>query len=161
MERFEAAAAGVVRGQRVRVNVVSHEPWGMMVTVRGHEGIGASVDAALIDSPSGSPRALPDEYPPIGVEIDAVVTEVDRYNPPVWIRLSAAATHVEALGVNCGFCGERAVITPGGDGVTIDVKSTDGPGCASIAVHRACLVDLLHPNATGDAARVANVGRPT
>ena len=29
-----------------------------------HEDVGASADAAYIDSPSGSSRALPHEYPP-------------------------------------------------------------------------------------------------
>lgn len=160
MKRFDGAGCGVVRGQRVKAKVFSHEPWGILASVMEQPDVGASVDAGLIDSPSGSPRALPDEYPPIGAEIDAVITEIRRYHPPVYIRLSVRASHLEALSWGCDFCGEATVISPGGDGVTMDVRSADGPGSTSIVSHRRCLINLLHPTAVGEAERVATIGKP-
>ncbi|MGK5741489.1 hypothetical protein [Micromonospora sp. URMC 103] len=158
MKRFDGAACGVVRGQLVKAKVLRHEPWGILATVLEQPDVGASVDAGLIDSPSGSPRALPEEYPPVGAEIDAVITEIDRYYPPVWIRLSIRASHLEALPWPCAFCGEPTVISAAGDGVTMDVKSADGPGSTSVVSHRRCLINLLHHSAVGEPARVARVG---
>ncbi|MGI5485624.1 hypothetical protein [Microtetraspora malaysiensis] len=57
MQRFDAAGAELVPGQRVRVRVPQQHPWGVMVEILGHEGIGASIDGAAIDSPSGADRA--------------------------------------------------------------------------------------------------------
>jgi hypothetical protein len=71
-----------------------------MASVLGAEHVGSSIDAALIDSPSGSPRALPSEYPPIGTELHAVVQQYPALPPtrvasaddqsigPVGIRLA-------------------------------------------------------------------------
>ena len=73
-----------------------------MARVLGLDDWGVSADAAYIDSPSGSPRALPREYPAVGHERDAVVQEIDRYQP--------------------------ALVCSGGDGISIDVRSADGRG---------------------------------
>jgi hypothetical protein len=160
VERFDSAAADLVRGEERRVKVTGHEPWGVTVTLVGHEGLGAAVDAAAIDSPSGSARALPEEYPPIGAELDAVITEIDRYVPPVWIRLTLRAADLEVFRRRCGFCGRDATLSRGGDGIVLDVRSVDGPGSTSIVAHRQCLIECLHPTAVGEPARVAKVGHP-
>jgi len=78
------------RGAHVRIRVFSHEPWGVMVRVVGHETVGASVGAVMIDSQSGAPRALREGYPSIGAELDAVVSEVRAYHPPAWVGGHAA-----------------------------------------------------------------------
>jgi hypothetical protein len=91
VQRFDSAGCDLVVGTAVRATIISHERWGVMVEIGGHETVGASVDAGLIDSPSGSPRALPEEYPPVGGRIDAVVQEISRYHPPAWIRLTMRA----------------------------------------------------------------------
>ncbi|MER5627043.1 hypothetical protein ABT061_39040 [Streptosporangium sp. NPDC002544] len=37
--------------------MTSQQPWGVIVTIIGHEDIGASIDGAAIDSASGHDRA--------------------------------------------------------------------------------------------------------
>lgn len=159
MERFDGGVADLVVGETVRVRIVSHEVWGVIAQVLGHEDVGASADGAYIDSPSGSARALPHEYPAVGAEVDAVVQEIDRYGPPLWLRLNLRREDRRRFRWPCGFCAEPAVLSPGGDGVSIDVRSTDGPGCASFVAHRSCLAERLDPGFRGDRARVAGVGR--
>ncbi|MFE0591921.1 hypothetical protein [Micromonospora echinospora] len=159
MRRFDSVCGDLIVGTTVRATIISHERWGLIAEVLGHETVGASVDGRCIDSPSGSPRALPEEYPPVGKQVDAVVQEIDRYHPPVWIRLTTRAADLREFSWPCGCCGEPAVLSPGGDGVTVDVRSTDGPGCASFAAHRACLADRLKTEFNGDRARVNAVGR--
>lgn len=159
MQRFDGGASALVAGETVRVKITSHERWGVMAQVVGYEDLGASADAAYIDSPSGSPRALPHEYPAVGGETDAVVQEIDRYTPPLWLRLTLRKTDLRTLSWPCGFCARPAVVSPGGDGVSIDVRSADGPGCASLVAHRSCLAERLDSRFAGERARVAKVGR--
>jgi hypothetical protein len=159
MQRFDGGAPGLVVGERVRAEITSHERWGVMARVVGHEDLGASVDAAYIDSPSGSQRALPHEYPAIGIETDAVVQEIDAYQPPLWLRLTLREGDLRSFQWPCGFCALPAVVSAGGDGVSINVRSADGPGCASFVAHRACLVERLDLRFLGERARVAKVGR--
>jgi hypothetical protein len=130
-----------------------------MVEVRGQEAVGASVDAVMIDSPSGAPRALRDEYPPINAELDAVVAEVRAYHLPAWVRMTLRATDLDVYRQPCGLCGTAAVLSAGGDGVSMQVRSADGPGAASLVAHRRCLIERLHPHDEGASARVASVGQ--
>ncbi|MFJ6950702.1 hypothetical protein [Micromonospora aurantiaca (nom. illeg.)] len=159
MQRFDSVGGDLVVGTAVRARVMSHERWGVMAEVLGHETVGASVDAGFIDSPSGAPRALPEEYPPVGEQVDAVVQEISRYHPPVWIRLTMRAADLREFSWPCGCCGQLTILSPGGDGVTVDVRSSEKAGCASFAAHRSCLADRLNPDFNGDRARVNAVGR--
>jgi hypothetical protein len=159
VQRFDSVAGDLVVGTAVRARILSHENWGVMAEVSGHETVGASCDAGFIDSPSGSPRALPGEYPPVGERVDAVVQEISRYHPPAWIRLTMSAADLREFSWPCGCCGELTSLSPGGDGVTVDVRSSEGPGCASFVAHRSCLADRLNPDFGGDRARVNAVGR--
>jgi hypothetical protein len=88
MQRFDGRVPALVVGEKVRVQITSHERWGVMARVVAHEDWGASADAAYIDSPSGSPRALPHEYPAVETEVAAVIQRIDRYHPPFWLRLT-------------------------------------------------------------------------
>ena len=56
--------------------------------------------------------------------------EIDRYTPPLWLRLSLRRADLRTLEWHCGFCVRPTVVSQGGDGVSIDVRSADGPGCA-------------------------------
>lgn len=159
VQRFDSVGCDLVMGTAVRATIISHQPWGVTAEVLGHETVGASVDARLIDSPAGAPRALPEEYPPVGEQVDAVVKEIRRYHPPVWIDLTMRAADLHEFSWPCGCCGQLTILSPGGDGVTIDVRSSEGPGCASFAAHRSCLAGRLDPDFNGDRARVNAVGR--
>jgi hypothetical protein len=159
VQRFDSVSCELVVGTAVRARIIGHEPWGVMAKVLGHEAVGASVDGGFIDSPSGLWRAMPEEYPPVGEEVDAVVQEIRRYHPPVWIRLTMRAADLHEFSWPCGCCGQLTILSPGGDGVTVDVRSSEGPGCASFAAHRSCLADRLNPDFNGDRARVSAVGR--
>ncbi|WP_207922461.1 hypothetical protein [Micromonospora sp. KC606] len=97
MQRFDSVGRDLAMGTAVRATIISHERWGVMAQVVGHETVGASVDAGVIDSPSGSPRALPAEYPPVGKQVDAVVQEISRYHPPAWIRLTMRAADLRRV----------------------------------------------------------------
>jgi hypothetical protein len=158
VEAFDRDARSLVPGQLVKATVTGHAPWGIDVIVAEEPDVGASIDAGLIDSPSGSPRALPGEYPPIGTDVDAVVTNIRRYYPPVWVRLSIRATDLGAFSLPCGFCGRTTVISPGGDGISMDVRSADGPSSTWFPAHRRCVIERLHPNWPGEPERVATVG---
>jgi len=71
MEEVADGAEDLRLGQRVRVRVRGHQPWGLAVEIVGHEGIGASIDYDDIAGPDrGKPR--PDDFP-IGAEIEAVI----------------------------------------------------------------------------------------
>jgi hypothetical protein len=159
MNRFETAALALVPGARVRIRVTSHEPYGVMVTVLGHETVGASVDAIMIDSPSGAPMAIRDEYPPVDAELEAVVSEVRAYTPPAWIRITLRRIDLDTYRKRCGFCGETTALNAGGDGVSIEVRSAEGPGAASIVAHRRCLIERLDPTEVGTAAQVDRIGQ--
>jgi hypothetical protein len=159
VHRFDSVGCDLVAGTTVRATIRSHENWGVMAEVVGHETVGASVDAGVIDSPSGSPRARPEEYPPVGGQVDAVVQQIRRDHPPVWVRLTLRADDLREFSWPCGCCGQPTILSPGGDGVAVDVRSSEGPGCASFAAHRSCLADRLDPHFDGDRARVNAVGR--
>ncbi|MEV6821808.1 hypothetical protein AB0M72_23980 [Nocardiopsis dassonvillei] len=77
---------GLALGDLVRIKVTSHEPWGVLVQIIGHEHIGASVDGGVIDSPR--PRAEPEDYPAIGTETSAVVARIREDGKPPWVYLS-------------------------------------------------------------------------
>jgi hypothetical protein len=160
VEEFDRAAVGLIPGRTVRVSAISHEPWGVRVTILDWVDVDASIDAAMIDSPSGSGRALPEEYPSIGAELDAVVQSIRRYTSPGWIRLTIRAADLEEFRWPCGFCGEPTVLNSGGDGVVLDVRTVDGPESTSFAAHRACLSERVHPSIAGERARIASLGDP-
>jgi hypothetical protein len=89
VDRFENSVS-VRPGQRVRVRVTSREPWGVIVTILGHSGVGASIDMiqqfARVTAHDEELRAL---HPEVGAELDAVVQEIRRPHPsPAWVRLS-------------------------------------------------------------------------
>ncbi|MEV0160294.1 hypothetical protein [Nonomuraea fuscirosea] len=158
VQRFDAAGAELVPGQRVRVRVTQQHRWGVMVEILGHEGIGASIDGAAIDSPSGTGRAWLGEYPAAGTEMDAVVQEIRRWSPPAWVRLTIRAEDLRSFQWLCDFCGTPTVLSPGGDGVVMDVRSADGPGSHAVVAHRECLRSRLHESSS-EHARVDSVGR--
>ncbi|MFC9088201.1 hypothetical protein [Nocardiopsis dassonvillei] len=76
----------------MRIKVTSHEPWGVLVQIIGHEHIGASVDGVVIESPH--PRAEPEDYPAIGTEASAVVARIREDGKPPWVYLSMLHTDV-------------------------------------------------------------------
>ena len=82
----DAGAGGLRSGQRVRVRVGGHQPWGLAVEVIGHEGTGASIDYSDI---TGSRRRWPrpDDFP-IGTEIETVIRRrLHGPDPPRWYYL--------------------------------------------------------------------------
>jgi hypothetical protein len=158
VDRFDAAAVELLPGQRVRARVLSHEPWGVMVEIIGHEQVGASIDMAHMFGRPLTDRESAKLAPAIGAEIDAVVQQVRRWHPPVWVRLSIRPSDLESFQWRCDFCADPTMLSPGGDGVVLDVRSNDGPGSHSIVSHRACLADSLHPTSL-ERSRVARVGR--
>jgi len=86
MQETGTGAVGLRSGQRVRVRVRGHQPWGLAVEIIGHEGTGASIDYSDIAGPRrGWPR--PDDFP-IGAEIEAVIRHRLRGpDPPRWYYL--------------------------------------------------------------------------
>ncbi len=58
----------------------------------------------------------------------------------------------------CDFCDESTILSPGGDGVVMDVRSADGPGSHAIVAHRECLKDR-HERARRR-TRSCRLGRP-
>ena len=162
MDRFETASLPIMAGQRVRATVLSHHPWGVIARIAGHEQVGASVD--MIEqfgrTVSGD-EELESLFPAVGTEIDAVVQQVRRWSPPAWVRLSVRPEDLESFGRPCDFCGRRAVLSAGGDGLVLDVRSNDGPGSHTVIAHRACLADRIGPGSPGERARARTVGRRT
>ena len=86
MGEIGAGVGGLRSGQRVRVRVRAHQPWGLAVEITGHEGIGASIDYQDIAGPRrGRPR--PDGFP-VGAEIEAVIrNRLSGPEPPRWYYL--------------------------------------------------------------------------
>jgi hypothetical protein len=80
-------AGGLRAGQRVKVRVRSHQPWGLSVEIVGHKGVGASIDNQDIAGPRrGSPR--PGDFPD-GAEIEAVIrNRLSGLEPPRWYYLT-------------------------------------------------------------------------
>src|SRR3982074_3262799 len=131
MERFEAVSMALMPAQRVRAKVLSHQPWGLLVEIVGYGGFGLSVLIDMIEqfsrTTSGDDEFLA-LFPPIDAEIDAVIEQIHRWHPPVSVRLSIRAADLESLEWPCGFCGEPATVSSGGDALVLDVRSNDGPG---------------------------------
>lgn len=71
MSRFETESLALIPGLRVRAKVVSHQPWGVIAQIVGHEQVGASID--MLEQFGGTARGdeLQALYPPVGAEIDA------------------------------------------------------------------------------------------
>lgn len=115
MERFETRSLVLLPGQRVRARVLSHQPWGLLAEIVGYEDVGASVD--MIEQFGGTARTdaeLEALYPLVGIEIDAVVEQVRRWHPPVWVRLSIRPEDLKSFRRTCDFCGELATLSPKG-----------------------------------------------
>jgi hypothetical protein len=160
VERFESASMALLPGQRVRVKVSSRHPWGVLVTIVGHEDVGASIDIIeQFGAQAPDDAMLEPFYPAVGDEIEAVVQQVRRYSAPAWARLSIRPEDLELFQWPCDFCSERTVLSPGGDGLVLDVRSTDGPGATTVIAHRVCLADRIAHGNTGERARTLRVGR--
>jgi hypothetical protein len=158
MERFETESLALIPGQRVRVKVLSHHPWGVVVRIPGHE-VGASIDMIeQFGRTTADHEELLARYPPVGAEVSAVVEQVRRFSPPAWVRLSIRPDDLESFRRPCGFCGEHAVLSAGGDGLVLDVRSNEGPGSHTVIAHRGCLADRIRPEDTGERARAMKVG---
>ncbi|MBB4931072.1 hypothetical protein F4561_001892 [Lipingzhangella halophila] len=157
MQDADLATYALVPGQQVRARVLEHFPWGVMVRIVGHERAGASVDFMAMDRPSGAPRSLPPEFPPVGAEVTAVVQEVRRWEGRSWVRLSLRAADLAALHWRCDLCMTTTTLSPGGDGLTLEVRSAGGPESHTVVAHRACLLDALHPDSL-ERARAERVG---
>lgn len=159
MERFETASLVLMPGQRVRARTLSHHPWGVLAEIIGHEGIGASVD--MIEqfgrTTTGDEELLA-LFPPVGAEFDAVVEQVRRYTAPAWVRLSIRPRDLVSFRWSCDFCEQLTTLSPGGDGLVLDVRSNDGPGSHTVIAHRTCLADRITPDG-GERARALSVGR--
>lgn len=61
----------------MRASVLSHQPWGFVVSVRGWENAPASVDTIAVSRRPGSDADLVREFP-VGAQIDAVVLQIRR-----------------------------------------------------------------------------------
>jgi hypothetical protein len=100
-------------------------------------------------------------YPPVGTVIDAVVEQVRRWYPPAWVRLSIRPRDLELLGWPCGFCGEQVVLSPGGGGLVLDVRSNDGPGSHTSFLTGSAWPTACIPDEGGERARALQVGTRT
>lgn len=160
MERFETASMGFMPGQRVRARVLSHHPWGVITEIVGHPGVGSSIDMIAQFGAAYRGDDVLAVFPPVGAEIDAVVEETRRFSAPAWVRLSIRPRDLESFTRPCDFCGRRATLSPGGDGLVLDARSNDGPGSTTIITHRACLAERIRPDNTGERARALKVGLP-
>jgi hypothetical protein len=159
MDRFETESLALMPGQRVRATVLSHHPWGLTAEMLGYEQVGASVDMIAQFGAATGDQELRALFPAVGTEIDAVVEEVRRWFPPTWVRLSIRPTDLESFSWPCDFCGQRAILSAGGDGLVLDVRSPDGPGSHTVIAHRTCLADRIRPESAGERARALTIGR--
>jgi hypothetical protein len=162
MERFEAESLGLLPGQRVRARVLSHHPWGVIAQIVGHEQVGASVDMIeQFGRRTAGDRQLLEMFPPVGAEMDAVVQQVNRWHPPAWVRLSIRPEDLESFCWPCDFCGQHTILSAGGDGLVLDVRSNEGPGSHTVISHRNCLADRITPENSGERARALTIGHDT
>lgn len=162
MERFETESLGLMPGQHVRARVLSHHPWGVIVVIFGHEDLSISASIDMIELFGRSTRnhdALLRLYPPVGSEVDAVIQQIHRWNPPVSVRLSIRPDDLESLKWRCDFCGEWATVSSGGDALILDVRSNDGPGSHTVVSHRTCLAERIYPQNAGERARALKIGK--
>lgn len=75
-------------GTRVRAEVTSHHPWGVMVVlVEPVPGLTGSIDMILYSDMPDIRSA--DEYPAVGTQLDAVVLP---YHKGHWIQLSVRSS---------------------------------------------------------------------
>jgi hypothetical protein len=158
MDRFETESMTLLPGQRVQAKILSREPWGVLAQIVGYEHIAASIDMIEQFGALRDPERLEAMYPPVGSVIDAVVQQIRRWNPPALVRLSIRSRDLELLKWPCGFCGEPVVLSPGGGGLVLDVRSNDGPGSHTVISHRECLANKMHPGEGGERARALKVG---
>lgn len=162
MERFETGSLALMPGQKVQARILSHQPWGVVVEIAGYEEAGLSASIDMIEQFSrttSSHEELLALFPPAGSRIDAVVEQVNRWNPPVRVRLSIRPDDLESLAGHCDFCGERITLSPGGDALVLDSRSNDGPGSHTIISHRHCLAERIRPENTGERARALEIGK--
>ncbi|MFF4097734.1 hypothetical protein ACFYYY_28990 [Streptomyces sp. NPDC001834] len=162
MERFETESLALMPGQKIQARVLSHHPWGVIVEIVGHENAGLSASIDMIQHYSRSVSSH-DEllalFPPIGSQIDAVIERIQRWHPPVSVRLSIRPADLESLTSRCDFCGERLTLSPGGDALVLDSRSNDGPGSHTIVSHRHCLAERIRPENAGERARAWEIGK--
>ncbi|MGW4651488.1 hypothetical protein [Kitasatospora sp. NPDC004289] len=162
MERFETESLALMPGQRVRANVLSHHPWGVLVEIVGYENARLSASVDMIEQFSrttSSHDELLALFPPVGSQIDAVIEQVRRWHPPVSVRLSIRPADLESLVRACDFCGERVTVAPGGNALVLDSRSNDGPGSHTVIAHRHCLAERIRPENTGERARALEIGK--
>lgn len=160
MDRFETESLALLPGQQVRARILGRHPWGVIAEIVGYERVRASIDMIeQFGRTAGSDAALNAMYPAIGSEIDAVVEQVRRWHPPAWVRLSIRPADLESFSWPCDFCGERVILSVGGDGLVLDVRSNDGPGSTTVIAHRVCLADRIGPENQGERARAMTVGK--
>jgi hypothetical protein len=96
----------------------------VIARIAGHEGVGAPVD---IIQQFGGHEELREKFPAIGSDIDAVVERVNRWLPPAWVRLSTRPQDLASFARPCEFCEVDTILSPGGDGLVLDVRGNDGP----------------------------------
>ena len=182
MERFETASLALMPGQKVQATVLSHHPWGVIVEIAGYENVGLSASIDLIQQFSrttSSHDELLELFPAIGSQLEAVIEQIHRWHPPVSVRLSIRPDDLESLSWRCDFCGEpitvspgscsaaaarkaspaTITVSPGGDALILDSRSTDGPGSHTIVSHRHCLADRIRPENRGERARALKIGK--
>ncbi|ROO90502.1 hypothetical protein EDD29_8231 [Actinocorallia herbida] len=159
MQRFEVESLALLPGQRVQAKVLSHEPWGLMTSIEGYEHLGSSIDLFQQGAPPPSHEQWPELYP-VGSAIDAVVMRISREHAPAWVRLSIRPEELQAFRVMCDFCLKSTILSPGGDGLVLDIRSNDGAGATTVIAHRECLVERVSPGSVGQQARIRKVGRP-
>ncbi|MFJ9604848.1 hypothetical protein ACIRS1_00655 [Kitasatospora sp. NPDC101176] len=76
-------------GERVRVTVVRHHPWGFSARIHGYEPVGASLDLIRRGGEPGVRRLVRD-LPEVGSCVDLVVGEVRSWHhaPWIWVDLT-------------------------------------------------------------------------
>ncbi|MFB6839928.1 hypothetical protein [Streptomyces sp. NPDC056361] len=162
MTRFETESLALMPGQRVQARVRSHHPWGVIVEIAGaeHAGLSASIDMIQqFSGPTSSYEEVLALFPPVGSQVDAVIEHINRWHPPVSVRLSIRPADLESMQRSCDFCGELATLSPGGDALVLDSRSNDGPGSHTVITHRQCLAERIRPENSGERARALKIGK--
>lgn len=162
MDRFETESLALMPGQKVQAKILSHQPWGVLVEIVGYDNAGLSASIDMIQQFSRTTNSH-DEllalFPPVGSQIDAVIQQIHRWHPPVSVRLTIRPADLESLIWSCDFCGEPVNLSPGGDALVLDSRSSDGPGSHTIISHRGCLADRIRPENSGERARAMKIGK--
>ncbi|MEO3765575.1 hypothetical protein [Streptomyces sp. B8F3] len=134
----------------------------MIVEIIGYENAGFSASIDMIQQFSrttSSHDELLALFPPVGSQIDAVIEQINRWHPPVSVRLSIRPAALESLDWPCDFCGEWLTLNPGGDALVLDSRSNDGPGSHTLISHRHCLAERIRPENGGERARAWKIGK--